>query len=637
MARDVIDQAIEAIADDGPIDWQALDSGARSEAEREELKCLRVLRDVADLHRSATRSSTDTADAGPETTRPGSSVTPTDHLDRHWGRYELVEQIGEGSYGRVYRAWDPELEREVAIKILHRHVADAALKERLLREGRALAKVTHENVVRVLGVESHGERVGLCMEFVSGVTLEAVLRSHGMLNAREATLVGEDVCRALAAVHRAGFVHRDVKARNVMREQAGRTVLMDFGTGYRLEAGSGTRVEVVGTPMYMAPEILAGQAPSIRSDIYSVGVLLYYLVTASYPVEGAAVMDLVEAHIMGRRRALSERRPDLPMPFIAVVSRALAADPLERWPSAGALLEALEEAGRPQLQHRARTVLKWVVGLAAVLLGMTGLGILSSRSFNATLGRADFVHETISDWLYWGAVSSVGPTVLAIFAVIAVSLFLVLVRLVRGAFPRTQAIETALGTALARLHLGDLTTLSSCALLIAVSALIGTCWYFSSLIGALVGVLPDISTAPLDRLALLTPAFKADHLAYRAAFSWVTILSVAVWYPVVKLAARRGEALNKPLLAGGAAVIVLSLAFLHSPYRLFYYSDLDTVNWRGAHCYILGERSDDYLVFCPELQTPRSRTVKKSAPDLERVGTKENIFGHVSITKVASP
>ena len=129
-----------------------------------------------------------------------------------WGRYRLVEKVGEGSFGSVYRAWDSELEREVAVKILHPRVANSQLKSRLLREGRALAKVRHPNVVSVLGVESHGDRVGLCMEFVRGETLATVLGRRGAFNAREAALIGEDVCRALAAVHRAGFVHRDVKA-----------------------------------------------------------------------------------------------------------------------------------------------------------------------------------------------------------------------------------------------------------------------------------------------------------------------------------------------------------------------------------------------------------------------------------------
>ncbi len=103
-----------------------------------------------------------------------------------------MRQLGSGAFGRVYSAWDPELQRHIAIKILHAQVSDDRLRRRLLREGRALAKVDHDNVVRVYGVEAHGERVGLCMQLVSGETLEAELRTQGLRNAREAALVGED-------------------------------------------------------------------------------------------------------------------------------------------------------------------------------------------------------------------------------------------------------------------------------------------------------------------------------------------------------------------------------------------------------------------------------------------------------------
>ena len=194
MSRDdVVNRAIEDIADGRPVDWPALDSGAGSDEEREQLKCLRIVNDVADLHRS-----TDDPGADEEaTTERVPAPPPADDDSEIWGRYRLVEKVGEGSFGSVHRAWDPELEREIAIKILHRRFADSRLKERLLREGRALARVRHPNVVSVFGVESYGDRVGLCMEFVRGDTLATVARTHGTLNAREAGLVGEDVCRAL--------------------------------------------------------------------------------------------------------------------------------------------------------------------------------------------------------------------------------------------------------------------------------------------------------------------------------------------------------------------------------------------------------------------------------------------------------
>ena len=213
----------------------------------------------------------------------------------------------------------------MAIKILHRRVGDTRLKDRLLQEGRALAKIRHNNVVNVLGVEAHGDRVGLCMEFVRGKTLADIVRGQGKMSAAEAVLIGEDLCRALSAVHRAGYIHRDVKAKNVMRDDTGRIVLMDFGTGRTAESQEG-KSDRAGTPLYMAPEVIEGGQASACSDVYSLGVLLYHLVTGEYPVKARSVDELRDAHANRRHQWLSEVRPDLPVAFMQVVERAIALD-----------------------------------------------------------------------------------------------------------------------------------------------------------------------------------------------------------------------------------------------------------------------------------------------------------------------
>jgi serine/threonine-protein kinase len=155
-----------------------------------------------------------------------------------------------------------------------------------VREGQLLARVRHQNVITVHGAcEVNGE-VGIWMEFVHGKTLEQIVRSDGPMSAQEASVVGESLCRALAAVHQAGLLHRDIKASNVMREAGGRIVVLDLGTGTEIDIESqpGTR-RLAGTPLYMAPEILEGGTASVQSDIYSLGVLLFYLTTGTYPAE----------------------------------------------------------------------------------------------------------------------------------------------------------------------------------------------------------------------------------------------------------------------------------------------------------------------------------------------------------------
>ena len=159
--------------------------------------------------------------------RPYSLRGANESTSSRWGALELRRKIADGGFGTVYRAWDPALEREVALKVLR--TADRSWS--VIQEGRLLARVRHPNVVTVYGVDEYEGTVGLWMEWVEGLTLTQVLAARGVLGGQEAALIGIDVCRAVAAVHKAGLLHRDIKAHNVMREADGRVVLMDFGAG----------------------------------------------------------------------------------------------------------------------------------------------------------------------------------------------------------------------------------------------------------------------------------------------------------------------------------------------------------------------------------------------------------------------
>jgi hypothetical protein len=634
-ADDPIDIAVDGVADGKAIDWNALAARIDDDQQRQRLECLRIVDAIAGVHRSTHPASYQPSPVPPSVS-PGLSTTPPNADSPHetWGRYRLLEILGAGTFGRVYRAWDPELEFELAIKILHGD-ADGRLKERLLREGRALAKVRDPNVVSVYGVESHREQVGLCMELIRGETLADVLRNRQKLSAREAVLVGQDVCRALAAVHRAGFVHRDVKARNIMRERAGRIVLMDFGTGRDIEElqSAGGALNLAGTPLYMAPEVLAGQPATFCSDIYSVGVLLYHLVTGRYPIEGRTLEEIRSAHMLGKRTPISDHRSDLPTAFLRVVDRALTANPHHRCSSAGELLEALAVVGAEHLVDRVsrtRAVLRLISTLAAMGAGLTLFGAVSSRYFNAALGRSEFANEGVRDWLGWGARSTVGPAVLFVFALFSFGLLLACRRFALNASQRARDFETRIKAIGRRMKLDEVENLSSLALLLSVSVLTIVWWYFVPLLSALM-ILPDVSTAPAEQLALLSPHYRPLHEAYRASFTWVTILCLIAWYPALRLAAKRREPLNRGLLAGGVAVVLLSVLLLDFPYRMLRpTADFEVAQWRGARCYVLGGRRDDVLLFCPRLEPPRNRVVSSRAEDLKRLGVNELIFTQFS-------
>jgi TolB-like protein/tRNA A-37 threonylcarbamoyl transferase component Bud32/Flp pilus assembly protein TadD len=369
----------ESIADGAAVDWAAMEARAGS-GDRGVVRQMRVLAELSTLHRSLPQLPVRLTEAP----RPRSSSAPA--IGR-WGHLDLIARIGGGASGDVYRAWDRHLEREVALKLLRiPEESDDPFTSRIVTEGRLLASVRHPNVVAVHGVMEHDGRVGLWMELVEGSTLEEVIAASGPFGAGEAALVGVDLCRALAAIHRAGLVHRDVKTQNVIRERGGRIVLMDLGAGRRLDATSGSGSDLTGTPLSLAPELFEGGSASARTDVYSLGVLMYRIVTGEFPVRAATMEELATAHRQGRVVRLRDARPDLPGAFVQVVDRAIARDPAQRYASAGDLEADLrfalnESAASPAVTGYAGTASRRTISpkwaalaagalLVAVLVGM---------------------------------------------------------------------------------------------------------------------------------------------------------------------------------------------------------------------------------------------------------------------------
>ena len=354
-----------SISEGAGVDWDRVQRQASDADTSRVFRELQALEQIAAFHRGDVPSDVSTvgADAPP---RVGPLGT--------WGHLSLLEKLDEGAYGSVYRAHDPNLQTDVALKLVALP-EDRVKPARALTEARLLARVRHANVVHVYGADVIDNRVGLWMEFVKGRTLAHLLRAQGPLGAREAALIGLDLCAALAAVHGAGLIHGDVKARNVMREAGGRTVLMDFGTGKdlrirRAHAAGGT--DIVGTPLYLAPEVFGGKPRTKLADIYSLGVLLFHLVTNTYPTQGRTRDDVEEAHQRGARTRLRDVRPDLPAAFVEAVERAIAAEPRERFQSIAAFEAALgrfvgrtNDAPAPRMWRLAAAAVVLIAGLVA--------------------------------------------------------------------------------------------------------------------------------------------------------------------------------------------------------------------------------------------------------------------------------
>jgi eukaryotic-like serine/threonine-protein kinase len=339
---------VASVADGWPQDWVALNDGADDDVARRAVQNLQVISRIAAFHRNLSvadrpavrklcRSSAHVSTLGLERRARQAPL-----LGR-WGRFQLWKKLGEGAHGYVYSAYDPELDRDVALKLLKRSASSSETTRRLLLEARMLAQVRHPNVASVYDVGEHDGQAGLWMELVRGSTLEELLSSRGPMSAAEASLVGQDLCRALAAVHGAGLVHRDVKTGNVIREVGGRIVLTDLSAGRYLRDA---QRQFAGTPCYAAPEVVAGAEATVQSDTYSLGVVLFRLVTGGYPRQAGRVAHRVETRVCrtplyDALSSLRDLRPDLPDAFVVAVEQALARDPSERPQSDGAFLASL--------------------------------------------------------------------------------------------------------------------------------------------------------------------------------------------------------------------------------------------------------------------------------------------------------
>lgn len=272
-------------------------------------------------------------------------------IGRKLGAYELQSLVGQGGMSSVYRGLDERLRRPVAIKVLSEAVAaQPGFVERFRQEARLIASLRHPHIVQVY---DFGEQDGLTymvQELLPGPTLEQrlhELRSRGEMLARQEILtITAQLASALDAAHAAGIIHRDVKPGNALWNAAGALVLTDFGVAKNtLDATNQTQAGVVfGTPIYISPEQAQGLPLTPASDIYALGVLLYELITGHPPFEDGTPMELVLDHLQTPPPLLRRLRPELPPAAEAVVLRALAKKPAERFSSAGELAQAIERA-----------------------------------------------------------------------------------------------------------------------------------------------------------------------------------------------------------------------------------------------------------------------------------------------------
>jgi serine/threonine protein kinase len=268
-------------------------------------------------------------------------------------RYVLETRIASGGMATVWRARDDVLARTVAVKLLHPHLAqDADFLERFRREAVAAARLSHPNIVGIFDTGAQGgddsaEQHFIVMEYCSGGTLASVLEQQGPFDPGRAAAVAADICDALGYAHRAGIVHRDVKPHNVLITEEGSLKVADFGIAKAAFGTSDitTTGSILGTVTYLSPEQVQGHEPDARSDLYSLGVVVYELLAGRPPFVEDTQFAIAMAHVHTDPPPLRTVRARIPRALEGIVMRALAKDPDERWQSAEEMMNALRQTG----------------------------------------------------------------------------------------------------------------------------------------------------------------------------------------------------------------------------------------------------------------------------------------------------
>jgi serine/threonine-protein kinase len=302
-------------------------------------------------------------------------------------RYELEELVGAGGMSSVFRAHDRLLDRKVALKILHQHYSgDDEYVERFRREARAVAALSHPNIVTVIDRGDHDGRQFIVFEYVEGENLKRLIERRGPAPVATALELGMQIARGLSFAHQQGLIHRDVKPQNVLLNGDGRAKVTDFGIARSLDVQHGMTQTgtVLGTSDYIAPEQAQGQRVDEHTDVYSLGVVLYELLTTEVPFPGENFVAVAMRHINEPPPPIRDKRPDVPPRVEAAIQKAMAKRPEDRFPTMAdfcreleACLNDLQGAGTqvaPALAppKRHRRVSPWPVLLALVVLAAAG-------------------------------------------------------------------------------------------------------------------------------------------------------------------------------------------------------------------------------------------------------------------------
>jgi len=259
------------------------------------------------------------------------------------GRYEIIEELGKGGMGKVYKAFDREIDEKIAVKVIRPEIAsNKTIIQRFQNELKMARKITHKNVCRMHDLGKDGDTRFITMEYVSGEDLKKSIRRMGPLTVRKTISLGKQICHGLSEAHRLGVYHRDLKPHNIMIDREGNVKIMDFGIALSREAGGITDSNIiVGTPHYLSPEQVEGKKIDQRSDIYSLGVILFETVTGHVPFDGDTTLSIAVKHKTEIPRDPKELNAQMPVELSRLILKCMEKDPEKRYQSADELCSEL--------------------------------------------------------------------------------------------------------------------------------------------------------------------------------------------------------------------------------------------------------------------------------------------------------
>jgi tRNA A-37 threonylcarbamoyl transferase component Bud32 len=629
--REPLKKLTESIADGQAVDWDELRALARDDDIRQLLEQLRIVAGVAEVHRSQIDETQPMAGGG----RTAVATGPAPQTLQRWGHLLLIRKIGEGAFGEVYEALDTWLDHRRALKLLKPEIASSASAPQILHEARKLVRVRHPNVVMVHGADKHDGRIGFWMDLIEGQTLEERVR-EGRLSAGEASYIGKELCRALAAVHQADLLHRDVKAQNVMRaSDGGRIILMDFGAGeFRSEASVGRRL---GTPLYLAPEIITGRAATVQTDIYALGVLLFYLVTGQFPVTGTSLTDIVLAHARGTRRHLRDARPDLPDAFVNVVERAIDPDAARRFQSAGDFHAGLEEredvrstpqpvittAPPYQMQPDPQAPLAFTLIFATSLAALIAIcGLVTSRTFDVALRVDPSFVAGPADYLTQG---TYGVLPFAFNWLAGIALVTVLTGVAAAFRGRLDPLRARWQRWRESLRSATLATLIPVCAAIVWVAVTWWAWPIFDTLWTLQN--GDIVASPGG--SVLDPALYTTakiHSQFSAILTFVLLFAVWRWWPWIERRADDFGLVRRMRWVSVALILAIVIAAV-APRRV-YFEKFEVVLYKNQPALVIGSKGDELLLL--PIAHPGGRIhprARRYSSDVAPTGGKQSLVG----------